>query len=740
MADDETTVKVIFEADTSPIEDALKKTQREAQKVAQKSAGFDKKALDTGAELRKEAARTGKFNTESFNKSLKAQGIEVKQLNTQKQQFKVQTTQGKLFTQQNKLRGGGLVLSNKLLKNEQGIVKAQTISLARQKQSAAEMKKLQATWKQGQMGYGDLQTSRRAAAAAMQQHIGGGWKPPPGSPEAEEKEERKKDSNIGPMVRQIAGVVASAVKQLADFVIQPIEQGYQQYVGYGRAAGQTIGQGSVSDVNFARAQALAFDKTETIGQAHGVARATGQLGATGTAQASARFFGGSVEETTGLMGALTRGGQRFNNQGGGAGRTQMFRMLRDATASGLDRSRVGEHLEAVASAVEATGGSLAGNVDASQISGLLAMIGSTGRSGFQGARGMNVLSQIDQGFKSGGRDEYSQAMQLGAFGFGVPGQDTDYYTARGRQEQGIFGEGGTQNLLDVMNFVRGQTGNRQEQVISAQDSGLFGNLTQSQIEGLFSAVDSSGGNIASVEQAIDALRSSQGSIEEQIRDNMKQGQANVAQRIVDLNNRLTDIGERSFDSLANMQNAVISLQDNLLPTAIRILETISDVVTDIRNSIPGFAQTQTDVENERIRAQGYGLMEKINASTDLEEARGIFRELRQLEREVDNTEHRLFREGNTADGSRAYHLGEQLSGAESMASNHIRTLEQIQAAEQRAQQRDRALAPVPAATTQPPVQVNVRTGPTNVNVQGAQPNSVRDPLPSNSGGVYENYN
>ncbi len=735
MADDETTVKVIFEADTTPLEDALKKTQREAQKIAQKSAGFDKKALDTGAELRKEAARTGKFNTESFNKSLKAQGIEVKQLNTQKQQFKVQTTQGKLFTQQNKLRGGGLVLSNKLLKNEQGIVKAQTVSLARQKQSAAEMKKIQATWKQGQAAYGDLQTSRRASAAAMQQHIGGGWRPPPGSPEAEEKEERKKDSNIGPMVRQVAAVVASAVKQLADFVIQPIKQGYEQFVGYGRAAGQTIGQGNVSDVNFARAQALAFDKTETIGQAHGVARATGQLGAVGTAQESARFFGGSVEETTGLMGSLTRGGQGFNNQGGGAGRTQMFRMLRDATASGLDRSRVGEHLEAVSSAIESTGQSLAGDVNASQISGLLAMIGSTGRSGFQGARGMNVLSQVDQGIKSGGRDEYSQAMQLAAFGFGVPGRDTDYFTARGRMEQGIFGEGGDRNLIDTINQYRGMTGNRQEQILGMQESGSFGNLTQSQISGLMDAVDSSGGDLSSVQSAIDNLRSSQGSIEEQIRDNLKTGQATVAQRIVDLNNRLTNIGERSFDAMANMQDAVIALQDNLLPTAIRILDTISSVVTDIRNAIPGFAQTQTDVENERIRAQGYNLMEQVNQATTLAQAQVPFNQLRQLEREVDSNEHRLFREGNTADGSRAYHLGEQLAGAESMARNHIRTLENIRDAEARAAQ-----APQPTPTQAPtPVQVNVRTGPTNVNVPGAQPNSMRDPVPT-TGGIYENYN
>lgn len=573
MADDENSIKVIFEADTSSVDAALKKTSAIAQKSAQKISSQDKGTVRTSNDLIKNANKAIGLDTKLVKSGIKSAVLENKQFTAQKNQFKLQVGQhtrvGKLLTFQNKEQQKSLNINNKLLKIDTNRYKT--------------MKQLGAAWKSNKDAYAQMQSKRAADAAAMQATVGS--RPPTARPpqDDEEGDEKKKKEPIdwSKIIRPLAAIV----RQVGQFVAQPMMEGYQKYVQFGRSLGRTIGQGSDRNINYGRAQELAFSQQETIDQAYGAARSTGHLGAVRTAQETSRFYGGSVEEASGYMGALTRGGAGFNSTGGGQGRTQLFRMLRDAISSGLDRSRVGEHLDAVAGAIEATGTSMAGDVSASNISGLLALIGSTGRSGFQGARGMNVLSQIDQGFKSGGRDDFSDARQLAAYGFGVPGQDTDYYTARRRRDQGIFGgQGmeGAQNLSAMLtHFLETNVGNRQAAIIDAQDSGLFGGLGIEQLEGLFDTFQRTGGDMNSMVAAIDDLRETQGSVEEQIRDNLKTGQANIAQRVVDLDNRLLEIGRQVFPSITRIQDAVIDVQNVLLPTAIAILERIAQATEAI---------------------------------------------------------------------------------------------------------------------------------------------------------------
>lgn len=725
MADDENSIKVIFEADTSAVDTALKKTQSVAQKSARQISQQDKGSIKASGELIKNANKAVGIDTKLMKSGIKAAVLENKQFTTQKNQFKLQVGQhtrvGKLLTVQNKEQQKSLQLNSKLLKIDTNRYKT--------------MKQLGSAWKSNQSAYAQMQAKRSTDAAAMQAIVGSR---PPGSPTSPEEEEKKRKDkpsmDISNLLKGFANVAMQAIK----FVTAPMTEAYQQYLQYGRTVGRTVGQGDINSVNFGRAEELLYSRQQTAEQSHGVARATGRLGATTTAQETSRFYGGSVEEATGYMGTLTRAGSRFSESGGGAGRTQLFRMIRDATASGLDRSRVGEHLDAVAGAVEATGGRTAGDVDVSNISGLLSFIGASGRSGFQGARGMGVLQSIDAGFRSGGRDESSEARQLAAYGFGVPGQDTDYFTARLRQDQGIFGGEGTQgaeNLATlIQSFMATAQGNRDQAVLDATDSGLFGDLGENQIKALFETFNASGGNINTMAAAIDDLRESQGSIEEQIRDNLKSGQAEVASVMVKLDNRMVELGRQLFPSVTRIQNAIVSLQDSLFPAALAVLNFIAESIDAIRqglSGIPGWDNSAVGPQVHTATEQRVATLSQESAmSNDLAQLRANLQTVHELNRRAEQTESNLWRDVRTTGNGRQYAqrygmMTDRMQEDEREIRARIAQVERERAAV------DRAL---PALPVTPSTTVNVAPAQANVtvNVPAAEPANAR--IPVNSGG------
>lgn len=731
MADDENSIKVIFEADTSAVDTALKKTQSVAQKSARQISQQDKGSIKASGELIKNANKAVGIDTKLMKSGIKAAVLENKQFTTQKNQFKLQVGQhtrvGKLLTVQNKEQQKSLQLNSKLLKIDTNRYKT--------------MKQLGSAWKSNQSAYAQMQAKRSTDAAAMQAHIGTrppGVRPPQDNEETGEERQKSEPIDWSKLIKPIA----AAVRQVAQFVAQPMMEGYQKYVQFGRSLGRTVGQGSDASIDYNRAQQLAFSEQDTIDQAYGAARQTGHLGAVRTAQETSRFYGGSVDEASGYMGALTRGGARFDSSGGGQGRTQLFRMLRDATASGLDRSRVGEHLDAVAGAIESTGQSMAGDVSSSNISGLLALIGSTGRSGFQGARGMNVLSQIDQGFKSGGRDEFSDARQLAAYGFGVPGQDTDYYTARRRRDQGIFGgQGmeGAQNLSSMLtHFLETNVGNRQAAIIDAQESGLFGGLGIEQLEGLFDTFQRTGGDMNSMVAAIDDLRETQGSVEEQIRDNLQTGQAEVADRIAKLDNRLIELGRQVFPAITDIQNAVMDVQDTLLPTAITILRQIATAVEALVN----FFTPHQDPVSDTVRITTPE--ERRNQALPLAENEAArFRKLIQETEAAEQAQWDIVRANPSMFGGaitpragedarrQAEALAQQGQALQERYDEHIAPWVARERAARAQQQASVATAQTPAPTVNvAPAQANV-----TVNVPASEPANARIPVSGGNTGV-----
>lgn len=378
----------------------------------------------------------------------------------------------------------------------------------------------------------------------------------------------------------VAGGTVSAIKTQLTEAISAYEQ-------QALASAKLEGMGNLSSVTSAssvnRAGRMGYSLTDTLRHAAIVGRQTGQVGATNTAQEFSRIYGGSVEEVGGVMGGLTRGGQKFDSTGGGAGRRQMAHMFRDAVSSGLDRSRTGEHLEAVSAIAEGVGGRTSRDVNFASVSGMLGLLGSSGRSGHQGARGANVLSNVDEGIRSGGADDSAHALALAAAGYGYGGSnDVDLNEAESRLERGIFGEGGDKLLDSILTLFRAQTGGGSAMNEEMRRSGLFGSLTRDQIRDLVADVGANGGNTAA---AISQFQARGPSIDSRIAEAGESTNLRVNRHQAQLENRSAGQGAQLYDSVMEMQNLVNSFIDRVMPAVITGLNGLADTLSRVATNM-----------------------------------------------------------------------------------------------------------------------------------------------------------
>lgn len=267
------------------------------------------------------------------------------------------------------------------------------------------------------------------------------------------------------MMGGAAGLVSRVVGQLVHMVTSQIAPSDAAFTNYSKSSIGLRSFASDSDIGSVskRGRKYGYSQLEGVQQMRGVARATGSVGDLTSAQAMSRHMGMDVNEVSDQMGMLTRSGEGGK---GTRGERALQRLMSTAVSSGLDKSRAGEHLQAVAGMVEMAGGRTAGAVNASDISGLLAFFSKSGQAGLQGARGATVLSQIDQtvsgaGFGNSGGDV--QALIMRAMGFGTGG-NASFYDAKSSAQQGIFGKEGAGNLRKVFGqfdqeYGTGQGGN-----------------------------------------------------------------------------------------------------------------------------------------------------------------------------------------------------------------------------------------------------------------------------------------
>jgi len=404
----------------------------------------------------------------------------------------------------------------------------------------------------------------------------------------------------------LGGAGIQALTAVASRVIgamkSQITSGYSSYIQYGRARAGIAGMGSVSDAVLRRGEASGFSDTETVQQMRGMGRATGQLAPITGAQQIARSYGGDVSDVTQFYGTLTRAGQGFGGKAGNGGKLQMRRILSDAFKSGLDKSRAGEVLTSVASGIKSAQQATAGSVDASAISGLLSFFSRSGKSGLQGARGFKTMSALDTTLKNAGRlsgdSRVIRTMLLQSQGFGTPGGKTSFLAAHRGLEQGVFGKGGASNLMKMISRVRQTGGNREQQaaILSAMTNG---SLNQS-VSGSVLDVVNKGGSQKNVLASIAKITEQQKPINEKLLDNSTQS-LTVARRVARLSNRLLDIGKKVQPDIEKIQDAMLSVADDLMPTALTVLRAIADAIVALTQGIHSLLRSMPGGEDDQDR-------------------------------------------------------------------------------------------------------------------------------------------
>lgn len=544
-------------------------------------------------------------------------------------------------------------------------------------------------------------------------------------------------SNAGDFFSDSGGALAKALTYIAGGAVNLYKKQLGVAIGsfeqQGRAMGRLEGMGSLTGVNdpqqVARSQRMGYSLTESYGHASMIGRQTGQVGATATAQEFSRIYGGSVEEVGGTMGQLTRGGAKFDSQGGGAGRRALSHLFRDAVSSGLDASRTGEHLEAVGGLAEMAGSRTSGNVNFGQISGMLALLGSSGKSGFQGARGASFLSSVDESIRSGGPDDSSKAIGLQAMGYGYGGtNDVSYYQAEKRLEQGITGENGADTLDRIMQTLSSATGGGEE--LFDTFSRIM-NVSKQQAEEYVTGWQSRSQTGKTTQELINEIQGRGESTESRIQTAGTSTNLKVNRQDANLDNRSASQGAQLYDSFANMQNVINEIVDMTMPAVISGLNELARTSLQVANTFLGTGTTNkaNDVNNtdlENLSAAGTAasqeqdlIVRRAMYAQALEDAEAELVEQDNAPRQTDPN-HRIFQDSNK---QRALEM------RNSMRSNLETTDTTIAATRERdAALRDLAAAnAVIVANGGTPISVVVQPA----SVQGVQPNETRAQRPTN---------
>lgn len=272
-------------------------------------------------------------------------------------------------------------------------------------------------------------------------------------------------AKMGVRVPGLGALAGAAVGSIIGAVTSNLSASISKYSGTIKTQRDVAGMVNTAESGamMRRAVGMGFGPEEVLGGIKGVGRAVGSRGA-GQFQKGAlnALLDAQVEygidpgEGVGLFGALRKGGtQGFEDQAGkgGAGLRMWKRMFIDAHASGLEKTRVPEHLANVVKGTNMVGQNIAGVVDSASISQMMASFGQLG-AGFQGERAAGVMNAFQQAMTQASTlkgDPAAQALMLQDIGnFGGPGSTGNIFEARKQLEKGIGDPANVQNMIQGM--------------------------------------------------------------------------------------------------------------------------------------------------------------------------------------------------------------------------------------------------------------------------------------------------
>lgn len=420
-----------------------------------------------------------------------------------------------------------------------------------------------------------------------------------------------------------AGVAASGISGLLGMLIGGIQQGYQTYLSVGQAMGSITGMGAgrrPMGAAIGRGVGMGFRPSETWAQAAQVGRATGAPEAVTLAQRFALGGGGmQVGEAAGIMGQLRQAGVEFNAPNRAQSSQLLGKLIEKGLLTGLEKARLPEYLKGVSSMAEMVGGRQAGKVDVDTIATTLSYLGRI--PGMQGQRGVSLMQTIDQAIKSPGGGEAGQQLMLQAMGFGKPGGETPYYEAVKRQQRGITGIGGAQNLVDVFKEIQAQYGplgkgsQSQEANLAAQTA--MPGLTLDMIESIGEMINS-GKSQEDILKGIEDQTKKFRPIEDRVVDAIKEGFQGVRIRLAGQEAKSANIGAKSAKLVEELQDLHHDVLKILVDIMKNNLPAILEAIKEMRGYLKSVAEWITGKTTKEGLRKEFGVKGALGGMTGAE--------------------------------------------------------------------------------------------------------------------------
>lgn len=416
---------------------------------------------------------------------------------------------------------------------------------------------------------------------------------------------------IGGIAAAVSGVVIGAIKGRITDALDAVNE-------YNSAAVESLGdknfRGNSKSLANKAGNAAGFTNTEVMKQAAAIVRQTGSAGDAGTSLQFSRAAMIDQGQSAGFMGMQARGG--ILNQ---AAKKEQEKIIAAGFVSGLQRGRMGEFLTGVSSLAERAQGRSAGNVNSGGYADLLAAFGKSRLSGLQGARGAQVLQQLEQGVMAPGAGEAGQSLILRSKGFGTPGGNTDYYSALKRQQSGFAGERGADELKSFVDQLQVEFG-KNSQAASLAGSNVTG-VSLDIMEKVMKLVNGFSGDSKELKKQIGELTKGSLPLEEQVRDILDDKIAESLKTQVDISNTLVRQGAELQPIALELKNLVNTVVTDLTDVAIPILKDIRNIVKDTYDFFRGetvdsktkaVADTDMKILQNRYGSDPKKLVEEIN--------------------------------------------------------------------------------------------------------------------------------
>ena len=379
----------------------------------------------------------------------------------------------------------------------------------------------------------------------------------------------------------VAGVFGLVTSQFSDAV-----EAYASTLKSQRGIGGMISKSGL-DQTLAAGSAKGFDPQETIDLVSAVGKAVGSKGpgafpsdAVAAAQQAQKDYGLDTGQSAGIMGKIRQAGQSFGPGGGG---TQVYRkLLIDAQVSGLEKSRVAEHMANVSNVMDDIGASLAGDVDSGAASQQMASLGALG-SGFQGERGLSTFKALQQAGTQGAQMDLSpdaEAFMLRAFGYGKPGSQNTLHEARLGMAKGFSDPDFVKKIVGEAIAQKGQSVSGGADMLS-QLGVSYDKATALITAGLEGFPDK-----AAFDKLVTELTPPD--YQKEISEFLKQG--------AELQQKAYDMGREQLPGVMDIKAAAQKLASELLPAVVAalgvitgLLENISEVASWVRGFFGGDA-------------------------------------------------------------------------------------------------------------------------------------------------------